>query len=180
MVLKKAIMIVTLGSVLFTTGCSSIAGCFDSKKSLEQEVILQNKAISFNNMSKINKVLKHLKGSNYYRESNVAKEYDENVLFVKYAVNNNLGESDYINFWNDTDKKNIVISNSVYMFLLIDDLDKIQIKLSEPIDEEFTINRNDLEEVYGMALENYNIDEESLSKLITKDKIEELWYLVNG
>ena len=91
-----------------------------------------------------------------------------------------MGESDYINFWNDTDKKNIVISNSVYMFLLIDDLDKIQIKLSEPIDEEFTINRNDLEEVYGMALENYNIDEESLSKLITKDKIEELWYLVNG
>ncbi len=180
MVLKKAIMIVTLGSVLFTTGCSSIAGCFDSKKSLEQEVILQNKAISFNNMSKINKVLKHLKGSNYYRESKVAKEYDENVLFVKYAVNNNLGESDYINFWNDTDKKNIVISNSVYMFLLIDDLDKIQIKLSEPIDEEFTINRNDLEEVYGMALENYNIDEENLSKLITKDKIEELWYLVNG
>ena len=59
-------------------------------------------------------------------------------------------------------------------------MDKIQIKLSEPIDEEFTINRNDLEEVYGMALENYNIDEESLSELITKDKIEELWYLVNG
>ena len=66
------------------------------------------------------------------------------------------------------------------MFFIIDELDKVIINLEDSIGEEFVINRSDIENVYNIALEEYEINEENLAKLMTKDCIEEIWYIVNG
>lgn len=178
--LKNILICCVLVSFLNLNGCVNISSHLESKRTSEKETILSNKIIKSSNKNKIDHVLKKLKGNDYFKGSNIKKEYNENILFIEYSVNNELGESDYINFWSDSNKKEVIISNAIYIFLIVHDMDKIKIKLDNPIDEEFIVNRNNVEEIYGKALEEYKINEESLDELINKDIIEELWCLVNS
>ena len=165
---------------VFIIGISIMDINFENKASAESEVMFLNESITLKDINKINKVLKELKGSNYYKDINISEDHTEKILSIFYSINNALGESDYINFWNDINKREIIISNAVYMFLIIDELDKVIINLEDSIGEEFVINRSDIENVYNIALEEYEINEENLAKLMTKDCIEEIWYIVNG
>lgn len=178
--LKKKVKVIFMVIAIFIIGSSTIDINFHNKLSAESEVMLLDKSITLKDKDKINKVLKELKGGNYFKDINISEEYTENILSIFYSVNNTLGESDYINFWNDINKKEIIISNAVYMFLILDELDKVTITLGDSIEEKFIINRSDIEGVYNIALEEYKITEENLWKLMTKEYIEEIWYLVNG
>lgn len=178
--LKKKIKVIFMIIAVFIIGISIMDINFENKASAESEVMFLNESITLKDINKINKVLKELKGSNYYKDINISEDHTEKILSIFYSINNALGESDYINFWNDINKREIIISNAVYMFLIIDELDKVIINLEDSIGEEFVINRSDIENVYNIALEEYEINEENLAKLMTKDCIEEIWYIVNG
>lgn len=177
--LSKVLIMFLIVIAMSISGCSDVNYFLNSKRDIETEIIMNNKKINLSNKNKVNKVLKNIRGSDYYKGNTNFEEYGEKVLYIRYGINNKFGENDYINFWSDSHKKEIIISNAVHMFMIIHDMDKIKIKLDEPINEEFTINRNDVEEVYGMALENYKINKENLNDILTLDAIEELWCLVN-
>lgn len=178
--LKKKIKVIFMIIAVIIIGISTMDINFENKASAESEIMFLNESITLKDINKIDKVLKELKGSNYYKYINISEDHTEKILSIFYSINNALGESDYINFWNDINKREIIISNAVYMFLIIDELDKVIINLEDSIGEEFVINRSDIENVYNMALEEYEINEENLAKLMTKDCIEEIWYIVNG
>ena len=180
MTLNRKIKYIVIIISALIVAISIVDNSFKSVKKEGHKVILGNKSISLKNINKIDKVLKELRGSNYYKISKITEEYNELVLCVYYSINNILGESDYINFWNDINKKEVIVSNAIYMFLIIDELDIVRIDLGDLIGEKFTIKRSDIEEVYDTALEEYEINEENLLELLTKNNIEKIWYLVNS
>lgn len=168
--MKKIASIIT--SIMIITGAIGLVGC-ESKENLNIKVnkdIKKESSIDLNelskfkgtkigNSSKISSILEYLPGNNAKDGFSLQTDKQPYEITVNYKLGNEYKENNITN---------LLYTNSVILFALVDNLDIVNIKLGEEHGVIYTYNRSQIEEVIKTDLrklpQDLNLWKDILSK----------------
>ena len=158
-------------------------GCSNSILTKDEEAIkflIKNDSTKIGNASAVGGIVRSLTGNEYFKNMSLQTSNKPYGLVLNYGMSNESNEGDYINYWDQDKIKDIIVRNMTFLFILIDNVDSITINLEEPIDLSFSIDRQEIEEVYGVDLKNYKLKDSECDELITTDMEEAVWNKLNS
>ncbi|MBO3445820.1 DUF4825 domain-containing protein [Clostridium sp. CCUG 7971] len=168
--MKKIASIIT--SIMIITSAIGLVGC-ESKENLNIKVnkdIKKESSIDLNelskfkgtkigNSSKISSILEYLPGNNSKDGFSLQTDKQPYEITVNYKLGNEYKENNITN---------LLYTNSVILFALVDNLDIVNIKLGEEHGVIYTYNRSQIEEVIKTDLrklpQDLNLWKDILSK----------------
>ncbi|MGG7176714.1 DUF4825 domain-containing protein [Clostridium paraputrificum] len=158
-------------------------GCNNTIISKDEEAInflIKNDSTKIGNASAVGGIIKSLAGNEYFKDMSLKTTDKPYGLVINYGINDGMNEGDYINYWDKEKVKEIIVKNMTFLFILIDNVDIITINIEAPIDINFTLDRGEIEEIYGVDLKNYRLNNSECDDLITTDKKEAIWSKLNS
>ncbi|MGX4599404.1 DUF4825 domain-containing protein [Faecalimicrobium sp. JNUCC 81] len=174
--MKKIASIIT--SIMIITSAIGLVGC-ESKENLNIKVnkdIKKESSIDLNelskfkgtkigNSSKISNILEYLPGNNSKDGFSLQTDKQPYEITVNYKLGNEYKENNITN---------LLYTNSVILFALVDNLDIVNIKLGEEHGVIYTYNRSQIEEVIKTDLRKLPQDLNLWKDLLSKESYDNI------
>ena len=147
------------------------------------EKLIEYKDSYVGDNSAVGGILYNLPGNIYVKQFSLQTNKQPCGIKVNYGLyeNSNLKEEDFDKYWNSESVENVFLNNATTLFILIKNVDKVELELDRPNKQVFTITRKELETFYGKDLREYSKDISLWEKEVLKgvidssEKVEELF-----
>lgn len=174
---KKFLLVFTLlCTLLFMIGCKSNEIKDNNYKrdiysvdGLDIDKLLKYKNSYVGDNSKVGGILSILPGNMFIKEFSLTN--DSIKVDYEYKGQSNMEEEDLQKYFNDENTKKIFLNNITTLFILIKNVENIELNLHTENQLSFNISRKEVEDFYGKDLRKYAEDKLLWEKEVLKNKL---------
>lgn len=174
MVLVLAVIITAIISiVLILHASSNNTKSLSNRKETNITDVIKYKTDYVGDDSAVFKIITNLPGGTFDHGMTLQTDSKPYGIEIDYGISDgsNINEQQFNEYWTTEDTQKIFLNNATALFVLVNNLDKITLKLEKDQGKIFTVTRKDLEAYYGKDLRKYASDTAQWDKEVLTDTL---------
>lgn len=174
MVLVLAVIITAIISVrLILSTSNNNTKSLSNRKETNISEVIKYKTDYVGDNSAVFNIITNLPGGAFEHSMVLQTDSKPYGIEISYGIStgSNIDEQQFNEYWTTEDMQKIFVNNATALFVLVNNLDKVTLKLEKDQGKIFTITRKDLEAFYGKDLRKYASDTALWDKEVLTDTL---------